>query len=380
MKLTFPSHAARATRFITSTRSLLALVAACAALAAVSPVAAQTSYTVVDLTAAGSYGNAYAGAGGRAAGSASFSPNPLDNTRAALWTATGLTDLHPALLGDPANSTSTVEGMFGNLQVGWGIGPNSGMQSAPLAWRGTPKSATFLKVPFATYGSQALATDGAQIVGFAGQLKGTSGGPYHALMWNATSGAVTDLSDAGAEALGVSHGQQVGFISQSSGPVATIWTGTRASQLVIHPKDAVASEALATNGSRQVGFTGYDVRVFDEARKGNTTRRINYATIWNGTDTSAQRIHPAAYTQSYATSIAGSIIVGYAYNGYGLGSVASYHAIRWGAALKPLDLNAFLPAGFTGAIANSVDGQGNITGTIYTADGLCHAAMWVPVR
>ncbi len=359
---------------------LAALISCCASVCAVSPLVAQTNYRVVDLTAVGSYGNGLAANNGQVAGATSDSANPLEATRAALWSGNVLTDLHPGLLGDPANSTSTVQGLAPTLQVGWGIGPNSGMQSAPIAWRGSAASATFLSVPFATYGAQALGTDGLQIVGFAGALKGRSGGPYHALVWDARTGVATDLGDGGngARALSVARGQQAGFTIRSSGSVATIWTGTSRSQLVIHPGNATTSEAWATDGARQVGFTGFDVKVFDEAFKGNTTRRINYATVWNGTAASAVRIHPATYTQSYATGLVGSSIVGYAFNGYGLGNVANYHAFVWDAALQPTDLNAFLPGGFTGAMANSIDVQGNIAGTMFTADGLRHAAVWVP--
>jgi hypothetical protein len=352
-----------------------------AALCAASPLTAQTSYTVVDLTAAGSYGIANAAGGGLAGGYTSLSPSPLDSSRAALWTGTGLVDLHPALLGDPANSTSTVQGISGNLQVGWGIGPNTGGQAAALFWHNTAKSAKILVTPFDTYGAQALATDGVQVVGLAGfRNRNGSGGPLHAVVWNAKSGVGTDLGDGGggAEALGVAGGQQVGYGTQSSGPVATIWSGSSRSQVVIHPKNAVSSELFATNGTRQAGFTGYDIKVVDEAHKGRTIKRVNYATIWNGTTASAQVIHPAAFTQSYAAGVVGSVIVGYAYNGYDLGSVASYHAILWNANLQPIDLNTYLPAGFTGGMANSIDAQGNIAGTIFTADGLRHAAMWIP--
>ena len=319
----------------------------------------------------------------RPPGTTSDSANFLDPTRAALWTGNGLIDLHPALLGGPADTKSAVQGFSGNLQVGWGIGPNTGMQSAPIAWRGTAQSATFLPVPFSTYGAQALATDGVQIVGFAGALNGGNGGPYHALVWNAATGAVTDLGAGGngAQALSVAHGQQAGFTTRSSGPVATIWAGTSASQIVLHPNnDAVASEVLATNGLRQVGFCGFDIRVVDEGAHGNHTKRINNAFVWDATAASARSIHPAGFLQSYATSINGSSIVGYAYNGYGLGTVPTYHAILWNSSLQPIDLNAFLPDGFTGAMANSIDAEGTIAGTIFTADGLRHAALWIPTK
>lgn len=350
-----------------------------ATLCAASAFATQPNYTLVDLTATESYGDANAASGGAAVGNNSDSVNSLDPTRAALWTGNSLVDLHPAILGGPADTKSAVRGFSGNLQVGWGIGPNTRMQSAPIAWRGTAQSAVFLTVPFTNYGAQALATDGVQIVGFARALNGL----YHALVWNAGTGAVADLGAGGngAQSLSVAHGQQAGFTTRSSGPVATIWAGTSASQIILHPNnDAAASEILATNGLRQVGFCGFDVRVVDEGSHGNHTTRINNAFVWDATAASARSIHPAGFLQSCATSINGSSIVGYAYDGYGLGMVPTYHAILWNSSLQPIDLNAFIPDGFTGAMAHSIDAEGTIAGTIFTADGLRHAALWIPTK
>jgi hypothetical protein len=354
------------------------LFLSCAAFCVASAFATQPNYTLIDLTATGSYGDAYAASGGAAAGTTSNSANFLDPTRAALWTGNTLVDLHPiALLGASTDTKSAVQGFAGNLQVGWGLGPNSGGQSLPIVWRGTSQSAAFLSVPFSNYGAQALATDGVQIVGFAGAL----GGPYHPLVWNANTGAVTDLAPNGGEALAVARGQQAGLTYRSSGSVATIWAGTSTSQIVLHPNNgAVTSEIWATNGLRQVGFCGFDIRFVDEGAHGNHTKRINQAFIWDAAVASARSIHPAGFLQSHATGINGSSIVGYAYNGYGLGTVPTYHAILWDSTLQPIDLNVWLPDGFTGAMANSIDGGGTIAGTIFTADGLRHAALWIPTK
>jgi hypothetical protein len=360
------------------------LVASGVAVCATSVFAAQPNYILVDLTATDSYGDAYVASGGAAAGTNSTSAKFLNSTRAALWSGNGLIDLHPALLlGGRAATKSTVQGFSGNLQVGWGIGPNTRMQPAPMTWHGTAQSATFLSVPFPTYGGQALATDGVQTVGFAGARNGRNGGPYHAMVWNADTGAVTDLGAGGngAQALSVARGQQAGFTTRSSGPVATIWAGTSASPIVLHPNNgAVTSQALATNGLRQVGFCGFAVQVVDEATHGRTTRRINNAFVWDATAASARSIHPAGFLQSYATSINGSSIVGYAYNDYGPGTVGTYHAIVWSSRLQPIDLNVFLPDGFTGAMANSIDARGTIAGTIFTTDGSRHAALWIQTK
>jgi hypothetical protein len=256
------------------------------------------------------------------------------------------------------------------------------MQSVPIQWRGTAQSAAFLTVPPTAYGAQALATDGVQLVGFARTRNGRNSGP-HALVWNAASGTVTDLGAGGngAQALCVAHGQQAGFTTRSSGPVATIWAGTAATQIVLHPNnDAVMSEILATNGLRQVGFCGFDLSAVDKAAQGSLTKRINHAFVWDATVASARSIHPASFQQSYATGINDSSIVGYAYDDDEEGTAGKCHAILWSSSLQPMDLNAFLPADFTGAMANSIDAEGTIAGTMFATNGQRHAAVWIPTK
>ena len=356
------------------------IVGGCVALCAASVFAAQPNYVLIDLTSTTGYGDAYAASGGAAAGTVSTSANFLDATRATLWTGTSLIDLHPLTLLGSANTKSSVQGFSGNLQVGWGIGPNTRMQFVPIAWHGKARSAAILTLPFTACAAQAVATDGVQIVGFAGTRNGS---PFHALVWNARTGAVTNLGVGGngAQALCVAHGQQAGFTTRSSGPVATIWAGTASSQIVLHPNnDAVVSEILATNGLRQAGFCGFDSQVIDKATHSSLTKRINKAFVWDATVAGARSIHPAVFQQSYATSINGSSIVGYAYNDDEEETTERYHALLWNSSLQLMDLNVFLPPGFTGAMANSIDAEGTIAGTIFTTDGVRHAAVWIPAK
>jgi len=356
------------------------IVGGCVALCAASAFAAQPNYVLIDLTSTTGYGDAYAASGGAAAGTVSTSANFLDAARATLWTGNTLIDLHPLTLLGSANTKSSVQGFSGNLQVGWGIGPNTRLQFVPIVWHGKARSAAVLALPFTAYGAQAVATDGVQIVGFA---RTRNGGSYQALLWNAATGAVSNLGAGGngAQALCVAHGQQAGFTTRSSGPVATIWAGTASSQIVLHPNsDAVVSEILATNGLQQAGFCGFDSQVIDKATHSSLTKRINKAFVWDATVASARSIHPAGFQQSYATSINGSSIVGYAYNDDEEETTERYHAILWNSSLQPMDLNVFLPSGFTGAMANSIDAEGTIAGTIFTADGVRHAAVWIPTE
>lgn len=362
------------------------------ALFAASPAAAQSSYTVVDLTPSG-YGAAKGISNGSAAGLTSTTPGAFSG-RAALWTpADGLVDLHPALLDDPASGFtggSSINGTSGSLQVGWGSGAGTNHRVAAMAWRDSAASAALLNLPFASYSSQAVETDGMQIVGYATPYSkdGTALGPSRAIVWDAATGTAVDLGDGGngAQALGVARGMQVGYVVKGA-PNAALWTGTSRSLIVIHPKNAAASRVDGTDGFRQVGYASYLVRVRVEAPKGNKDVLRSFANVWTGGDVnSATIIHPypvnntaATFTESFATAVSGPTIVGYATDQAASGTPAYYHAIVWNASYAAIDLNAFLPAGFVGSQAFSVDAQGNIAGVMSTADGQRHAVLWVPI-
>lgn len=368
-----------------------AVVALGVSAAALLEAGAQTSYTLYDLTPADGNGSAKSLSGGVAAGqSAAAIYSTL--TRAALWDETGLVNLHPIALLDTAAGTpsrSSVEGIAGDLQVGWGAGAATGSRLVPLAWRGSAASATILAMPFANSGAQATATDGRQIVGYGNSLTtdGAVGGPSRGVVWDALTGVGTDLGDGGNGALvyGVGGGKQVGYVNKGA-INAAVWSGTSRSLVVLHPKGAVVSVANGTDGLRQVGYAGYDIRVRQEAAKGKKDARFNYAMVWSGTSASALNIHPypinaapdIVLSHSYALAINGSRIVGYAGDQSKFGTPAYSHAIVWDANYESVDLNAFLPAGFVGAQALAVDADGNIAGFMAKADGTRHAVLWVP--
>ncbi len=348
------------------------------------------TYTVLDLTTATPYNAANAVSGGVAAGfSAAVASGTL--TPATLWDAAGATDLHPAFLdgaGGLPVGRSVVTGIHGNLQVGWGAGPGTANRVVPLMWHGSADSATVLTIPFTTFGAQAHGTDGAQIVGQASALDsdGTAQGPNHAMLWDAATGAATDLGDGGkgAVAFGVGGGQQVGYVIKG-GASAALWQGTSRSLVVLHPKQALTSVANATDGTRQVGYSTYEVRVRREAARGAHNANFSYATVWTGTAASASVIHPAAanapsvvFNHSYALAVSGAGIAGYATEAAKSGTPAYYHAIVWSSEFESVDLNAFLPDGFVGALAQGIDEDGNVVGAMIAADGRRHAVVWVP--
>jgi hypothetical protein len=153
---------------------------------------------------------------------------------------------------------------------------------------------------------------------------------------------------------------------------------------ILHPKSAVVSQAYATDGARQVGYSGYDVRIRVEAVGGANSTIRDYATVWTGNATSALVIHATPvnaaqnliFTQSYATAVSGSWIAGWAADSTKIGTPAYYHAIVWDGANQSYDLNTFLPAGFTGAQALAVDAQGNVSGVMISTTGQRHAVVW----
>lgn len=264
------------------------------------------------------------------------------------------------------------------------------ISATPCIQVGTADSAALLTIPFANIGGQALATDGSQIGGYAIPLNrdGTTQGPSRAMLWDVATGTPVDLGDggSGAQVYGVGGGQQVGYVIKSLANAA-LWIGTAKSLVIIHPTGAVTSFACSTDGGRQVGYAGYDIRVRVEAFKGLKDTRFNYATVWNGTAASARNIHAVpvnamagvSLSHSFAQGIAGSLIVGYGGDQSKVGTPAYSHALVWDANMnyQATDLNAFLPAGFVGAQALSVDSQGNICGFMAKADGTRHAVVWV---
>ncbi|MBL9114705.1 MAG: hypothetical protein JNJ83_06820 [Verrucomicrobiaceae bacterium] len=341
----------------------------------------QSSYTAIDLSAPGS-GSAMAIDDGIAGGFISSVPNATTG-KAVLWTGDGVVSLHPTFLDGPT-ARSQVMGIFGNLQVGYGAGLTTSSRSVPLIWRDSAESAAVLNIPFTNFGGQANATDGAQVVGSAIGLNrdGTAIGSTHAMVWTLATGQAVDLG-TDANAFDVAAGQQVGFVLKGQAN-AVLWRGSKAYTL-LHPKGAVISTASATDGVRQVGNAGFDIRVRVEAVKGNKNKRFTYAYVWSGTSASGLNIHPYISTRdntlfegSYALDVAGSHIVGYATVPSAVGTPGYQRAVVWNASLEATDLSAFIPTQFIGSVAYGVDASGNIAGVMTKADGTRHAVIWVP--
>jgi hypothetical protein len=159
---------------------------------------------------------------------------------------------------------------------------------------------------------------------------------------------------------------------------AMMWAGNRGLFIWLHPPNGYAtSPALAMNGIYQAGTASVKFR--DANGKDAFSNR---AVRWSSTPTSMVELQlPAGslivtYT---ATSVTSQGSVG----GYGgelqPNGALNLHALYWPDALNSaIDLNIFLPPGYSNAVANSIDESGRIFGTAVVA-GAQRAVMWVPV-
>jgi hypothetical protein len=279
---------------------------------------------------------------------------------------------------------SVLMGQESGLQVGAGYGVSTNNRATPLLWSGSAASVTALMVPFDNYGAQANAIGAGQIVGQGTTVTNkrdvVAPGPLHALLWDAASGAVTDLHPGGngSVAFGVGGGKQVGYELKGEAS-AVLWSGSASSMVSLHPARGFdASVASATDGVSQVGYGGVDVQIYVEKRGRRV--RFNYALLWTGTAASFQTLDSSSFRDTYATGVAGTTICGNGAIGTPTGTITSRHALAWTGAEHTLtDLHAALPAGFASSLATGVDAQGNISGTATTATGVRHAIVWVPV-
>jgi hypothetical protein len=201
-----------------------------------------------------------------------------------------------------------------------------------------------------TYGQ---ATAGGQQVGYSW---GTASS--HALLWSG-SGSAIDLHPAGfsfSQAMGTNGTRQVGY----GGAIAygqfhaLLWSGTAASAVDLHPAGYTASSAYAIEGNQAVGFAHSPAD--DRA----------HAMVWDLTSGLATDLHPVTgFSMSSAYGTDGTRQVGF---GEVTGNPGEDHALLWfGTAASVIDLH---PAGASYSLAMGISGQ-QIVGQ---ANGL--AALW----
>lgn len=339
------------------------------------PTAPDQSYVVIDLTPAGAATSSAAGASGaRQVGSAGFAAaagQPVAS-RAMLWngSAAGAIDLGPG----------TAAAVGDGQQVG------SSNDRAAL-WLGTAASRIDLN-PAQWEQSVATGVAGGQQVGWATRrvLCTTKKGScpdgrrteFHPFLWSGSAASAVDLTPLGlgfgaGRALGTDGAQQVGVgfevigINAFTGPFAVVWSGSAESAVNLNPFDAATSQANAVAGGQQVGY-------------GYTPQR---ALLWRGSAESVINLHPDGYTSSEANATNGFKQVGYGYVFDPVTLAEHSHALVWsGDAASAVDLNQYLPDGYTDAAATGIDAEGNIVGWAGRGSSdpaRVHAVMWKPV-
>ncbi|MGI4788801.1 MAG: hypothetical protein ACRYFS_08120 [Janthinobacterium lividum] len=293
--------------------------------------------SVVDINPTGFYSSQVLGiAGGQEAGFGLTTDSfGVDTTHAVLWSgsAASAVDLNPAQLLGAFDDYSQASGIGGGQQVGYGYGSLTQYQYQALLWTGTAASAINLQ-PTNLYGfldSRGAATNGIHQVG---------------------SGEFTDGSFQTVHALA--------------------WSGTASSALDLNPSQSNFSGATAISGNNVAGYASF-------APDGNNYEP--HAVLWNLAPSAAGPftfldLNPAGYEDSFAAGVVGTTVVG-------AGDINGHsHALLWdGSAANYVDLNQFLPAGFTDAMAQGIDANGDIVGVAYTAGmyGIPRAFLWTPV-
>lgn len=247
---------------------------------------------------------------------------------ALLWNAgqgTNAVDLNPT--GWLSSSSSYAKATNGFLQVGYGYA-NSSSQSHALMWAGSPGSYVDLNSASSFFASEALGISGNNIVGDA-EFFDTGGVELHAMVWDATTHAVTDIN-----------------------PTSVTLSDSR---------------AIAINGTQAIGYGSDPVT------------GASHALFWSSlSGSSVVDLTPRGYVDARATALNSTIEVGY---GHATNDPNSLHALLWtGVAGSFLDLNQYLPATYENALAEGIDAKGNVVGyALNTTTGQYDAIVWTPV-
>lgn len=327
---------------------------------------ATAQYVAVDVTPAGLTGTLAANSAGVQGGQA-FSP-AFPNGHAFLLngaSSSGL-DVHPANWYN-----SQVLAANGNQEVGFGLPVASADATTgahALLWFGY--SSSFVDLSPANWGTNlATCTNGFTQGGYGippkGKGKATTN--THALIWSSSPSTAVDMNPAGmfeSRIYGCADTYQAGYIMPTSSGIthAAVWFGSAASVVDLHPTDLMSSMILGVAGTQQAG-------------SGVPTVGNRQALLWNGSAASVVNLHPAGYSLSLLYATNGTQQAGQATDN---AFPQRQHAMVWtGTADSAVDLNQFLPAGYTDASARAIDAAGNIVGFASQPGQASHMFMWV---
>jgi hypothetical protein len=172
----------------------------------------------------------------------------------------------------------------------------------------------------------------------------------------------------GSRALAISGNEQVGDMGADISPgtfgpgsTAMLWHGTPQSfvqlgttcdaQLFLAHGGCDSSSALATNGSQQGGFSTIGLSG-------------QHATIWSGTAASRLDMHPALFSSSRVTGMSTIFQAGDGWIGGQQGAPgATRHGLLWqGSAASVVDLSPILPPDYPYVTITGADADGEVVG------------------
>jgi hypothetical protein len=210
----------------------------------------------------------------------------------------------------------------------------------------------------------------AQIAPLSTSGSGAGGITFHAMLWFGDPNSWVDLHNEMdvSQVLGCDANVQVGYAaSRSNAMHAVMWTGSRTSQIDLHSGPYQADQATAISGSTQVGWGS----ILDHNKNA-----FLHALLWHGAPNTLTDIHPAGFQNSQAFAAAGNKQVG-----TGTDTNGTFHGLLWfGTAASAIDLNQFLPAGYTDAQVDAIDpATGIIAGAAKGPKGVFEPAIWTPV-
>jgi hypothetical protein len=304
---------------------------------------------------------------------------------ALLLTGNGSTvvDLHPTSLPPDSPYYTVPNALVNTPSVAYssdGASQAGQFINTAVLWTGTQDSMVNLH-PAQYNASSALAVRGLQQAGWAtttaanGGHRGVPQSFYtsHAILWQGSASNFVDLHPAGFDgsaATSLSGGLQAGYgITNNNSTQALMWSGSAGSVVNLHPQAFTSSVANGVNNGLVVG-TG------TLTKSGKAITSIDHAVLWFGSAKSCVDLNPAGFTSSDGMAINNTKQVG-----YGLATDATgthYHALVWtNTAASVVDLNQFLPAGYTDATALAIDAAGNIVGNASAADHIQHPIVWI---
>jgi hypothetical protein len=311
---------------------------------------------------------------------------------ALLWTGS---DNHAVDLNPTGFSWSVI--LAGDANIGHLVGGGGGAgqdSERPLAllWDSNAPYKLTNMTPAGFTWAQVYDLDAAGQVGWGVPANGNQ---PHALMWNDTAASVQDLNPQGSVGSGAYAiagvdvvGMYIPTASQWDQRHATIWYGLfgRATNgkhaMELNPAGFVMSEADGIYESEEINDLARAIASASALVVGMGMQKgskFAHALFWPHPPELVEAeplvidLNPAGFDSSKAVAVTPTQQAGW---GSPTGSTHT-HALVWhGTAASCVDLQQFLPVGFTDSVATCIDANGNVYGSATDASGRNHAIEW----